>query len=153
MTEFEIRPASEADLADIQACARQAYAKYIERMNQEPAPMHADFARQIANGWVEIAVGETGLVGYVVYYQRDDHVHLENVAVSPEFSGGGIGKHLIAHVERFARDAGYQAVELYTNEAMTENLAMYRRLGYSEVDRRHEDGFDRVFFRKQVTIG
>lgn len=150
MTVIEIRSASEADLADIQACARQAYAKYIERMNQEPAPMHADFALQIANGWVDVAVGEIGLVGYVVYYQRDDHVHLENVAVSPEFSGGGIGKRLIAHVELFARNAGSQAVELYTNEAMTENLAMYQRFGYREVDRRHEGGFSRVFFRKQL---
>lgn len=150
MTVIEIRSASEADLADIQSCARHAYAKYIERMNQEPAPMHADFARQIANGWVDIAVGEIGLVGYVVYYQRDDHVHLENVAVSPEFSGGGIGKRLIAHVERIARNAGSQAVDLYTNEAMKENVAMYQRFGYREVSRRHEDGFSRVFFRKQL---
>ena len=33
---------------------------------------------------------------------------------------------------------------------MTENLSFYPRMGYAEVDRRHEDGFDRVFFEKPV---
>ena len=33
---------------------------------------------------------------------------------------------------------------------MTENLELYPRLGYREVDRREEDGFSRVFFRKRL---
>lgn len=150
MIEIEIRPALPSDLADIQSCAQSAYAKYIERMGREPAPMHADFATQIVNGWVFVATGEAGLAGYVVFYFEGDHAHIENVAVLPEFSGNGIGKRLIEHAERVAKEAGYAAVELYTNEAMTENLAMYPKLGYIEVGRRREDGFNRVFFRKQV---
>lgn len=112
--------------------------------------MHADFASQIAEGCVDVATCESRFVGYVVFYPEGDHIHLENVAVVPEYSGRGIGKHLIQHVERAARDAGYDAVELYTNEAMTENLAMYPRIGYVEVDRRRQAGFNRVLFRKQV---
>jgi len=45
-------------------------------------------------------------------------------------------------------DAGVDVVELYTNEIMTENIAIYTRLGYDEIERKHEDGFNRVFFRK-----
>jgi hypothetical protein len=33
---------------------------------------------------------------------------------------------------------------------MTENLSIYPRLGYVEVARRSEDGFNRVFFEKQL---
>jgi hypothetical protein len=33
---------------------------------------------------------------------------------------------------------------------MVENLAYYPRLGYVEYDRRREDGFDRVYFRKRL---
>lgn len=79
-----------------------------------------------------------------------DHVHLENVAVLPEYSGRGVGTRLIAHVERATREAGYHAVELYTNEVMTENLAMYAKVGYVEIIRRRVAGFNRVFFRKEV---
>ena len=37
---------------------------------------------------------------------------------------------------------------LYTNEAMVENLAIYAHIGYVEVERRTEDGFQRVFMEK-----
>jgi hypothetical protein len=33
---------------------------------------------------------------------------------------------------------------------MTENLAFYPRLGYEEVDRRTDGGFERVFFVKRL---
>jgi hypothetical protein len=36
---------------------------------------------------------------------------------------------------------------------MTENLLLYPSLGYHLIDRRREDGFDRVFFRKSLTPG
>ena len=43
-----------------------------------------------------------------------------------------------------------QEIRLYTNEAMTANLAYYPRHGYTETHRAHEDGFRRVFFAKQL---
>jgi hypothetical protein len=33
---------------------------------------------------------------------------------------------------------------------MTENLALYARLGYEEDERRREDGFARVFMSKRL---
>lgn len=64
--------------------------------------------------------------------------------------GHGIGRALIAQVEATARKQGLAAVELYTNEKMTENLALYPRLGYRETGCHIEDGFARVFFRKDL---
>ena len=40
---------------------------------------------------------------------------------------------------------------LYTNVAMHQAVAFYRGLDFQEVDRRTEDGFSRVYFRKDVT--
>lgn len=39
---------------------------------------------------------------------------------------------------------------LYTNEAMTENLAFYQRQGYIETHRGVQDGYHRVFLVKAV---
>jgi hypothetical protein len=39
---------------------------------------------------------------------------------------------------------------LYTNEVMTENLAIYARLGYHETARRTEGGYSRVFMTKEL---
>ena len=145
---LRIRPATVEDLAGIQACARDAYAMYVERIGRQPGPMNADFAGLIAQGRVMVAIYDSVFAGYVVFYGEGDHLHLENVAVSSAHAGKGIGKQLVAFVEQAARQQGVVAVELYTNEAMTENLKMYPRLGYVETGRRQQDGFNRVFFRK-----
>lgn len=44
-----------------------------------------------------------------------------------------------------------QAVQLYTNEMMADNLLIYPRLGYANVGQRTEDGFKRVYFEKLLT--
>ena len=58
---------------------------------------------------------------------------------------------LMEYVEQTARTHGANAVELYTNETMTENLAMYPKLGYIEIVRKQQHGFNRVFFRKLMS--
>lgn len=148
---MEIRAARVSDLDGIRRCAEAAYGPYIARIGRPPAPMVADFARLVGDGSVHVLDEGGAIAGFAVFYRRGDHVHLENVAVHPDFQQRGCGVRLIAHVEQFAVEDGAAAVELYTNARMTENLALYPRLGYAETGRRHEDGFDRVFFRKAVT--
>lgn len=149
-SKIQIRLATVVDLQDVQSCARAAYAKYVERIGREPAPMIADFARQIDLGQVYAAFCDSSFAGYVVFYPEEGHLHLENVAVVPSHSGQGIGKKLMEYVEQAARNNGLNAVELYTNEVMTENLIMYPGLGYIEIERKLQAGFSRVFFRKPI---
>lgn len=149
-TSIEILLATSQNLRDIQFCARAAYAKYVADIGQEPAPMNADFSLQISKQHMYIAVCQSAFAGYVVFYPVDNTLHLENVAVLPSFCGRGIGKKLIAFVEEKAKESGKQSVELYTNEAMSENLSMYPRLGYTEIERKRQMGFNRVFFRKLI---
>lgn len=61
-----------------------------------------------------------------------------------------IGRALITHCEEAARDGGHGTVRLYTNEKMTDNLALYPHLGYAETGRRIEDDFARVYFEKRL---
>lgn len=146
----KVRVARRSDLEQIQQCASLAYQRYVSRIGKKPAPMVADFKSLIEQGSVSVIVHQDKIAGYVVFFRQLDCVHLENVAVFPEYSGLGIGKRLINEAERFAQTSGLGIVELYTNEAMTENLTMYPMLGYTETDRKLEDGFRRVYFRKYV---
>jgi ribosomal protein S18 acetylase RimI-like enzyme len=148
--DFPMRIAAVADVALIEQCAREAYAMYVERMGREPAPMVADFASAVHSGTVWVAEHAAQVAGYVVFYRRGDHIHLENVAVCVRFQGQGVGRQMLRHVERTAGQLGCVAVELYTNAKMSENLAMYPRFGYLQTDQRWEDGFERVFFRKTL---
>jgi len=143
-----IRLAVPADLLAVQCCAEDAYAMYVPRIGKKPAPMVADFAAQIDVGDVHVSVERETVLGYIVMYPRDDHFHIENIAVFGRAQGKGVGKQLLAFAESQARDAGIGALELYTNQHMTENLVFYPRLGFVEVGRGEEAGFTRVFYRK-----
>lgn len=146
-----IRPAIMAEADAIRACGRAAFARYVPRMRQDPAPMHADIAAHIGLNEVSVALDPAGdVLGYAICREEGGEMHLDTVAVWPDHAGRGLGKRLIAHVEELARKKGLTAVTLYTNAAMTENIAMYGAMGYVENGRRQQDGFDRVFFRKAL---
>lgn len=144
-----IRIASLEDLQGVEACAVAAYQVYVKRMGKKPAPMVANFGQQIRDETLSVFVDETNAVlGFIVFFPKEQRMFLENVAVHPNYHGQKIGKSLIAHCENQAVRAGKSIVELYTNEKMSENLKLYPKLGYVEFDRRSEDGFNRVYFRK-----
>lgn len=146
-----IRQADANDENAVRACAEQAYLQYVPLIGRKPAPMLADFKTQIASGHVYLCTGERGeLRGFIVFYPVDRHMFLENVAVSEAGRGQGIGKSLVQFCEAEAMRLGLGSVHLYTNEKMTDNLSIYPRLGYVEVQRRSEDGFNRVYFEKRL---
>src|SRR6266571_2261089 len=148
MAELTIRLADRTDYAVVTACVKAAYAPYIERIGREPAPMTADYADLIARGAVSVLLEGGELRGVLVLKQEEARLWIENVAVHPGHQHRGIGRRLLAYAEQRARVAHVLEVRLYTHELMVENISLYRRLGYQEVERREEEGFRRVFMRK-----
>jgi len=149
-----IRPALPADQARIETIVETAYSRYLARMNRKPAPMVDDYARRIADGQTHVLEADGGVVGVLVL---EDHPNdnggfllLDNIAVDPACHGKGYGKQLMRFTEEEARRRGYAVVELYTNEVMVENIALYLRLGYVETQRVQVAGYDRVYMRKTV---
>jgi ribosomal protein S18 acetylase RimI-like enzyme len=146
-----VRPADAADAAGVAAVAQAAYARYLPRIGRAPAPMSADYAAAAQAGQCWVAAEAGRILGLLVLVPRPGHLLLENIAVHPDAQGRGIGSELLAVAEWHARSLGVPEIRLYTNEAMTENLAYYRRHGYAESHRGEQDGFRRVFFRKRLT--
>jgi ribosomal protein S18 acetylase RimI-like enzyme len=145
-----IRLANAGDLDRVKACAEEAYVLYVPRMGKKPAPMIADFKAQIEAGQVYVIDARDEVAGFIVLYRRGDHLHVENVAVFPARQGEGLGRALLAFAEKEAARRNLPTIELYTNVKMTENLELYPRLGYVEIDRCEEAGFSRVFYRKEI---
>jgi GNAT superfamily N-acetyltransferase len=146
----EIRPARADEAATIHALVRDAYALYVPCIGREPSPMTDDYAELIAAAKVW-AIDDGGeLAGVVVLEDAPDALQVENVAVRPESQGRGLGRALLSFADEEARRRGHGAVILYTNVHMTENVERYPKLGYVEVGRGREHGFDRVFFRKEL---
>lgn len=145
---MEIQRARPEDAPIVRRIALAAYQPYIRRIGRKPAPMLADYAALVAAGklWIRSEIAE--IVGYIVLEAAEDALLIENLAVHPERHGEGHGRALLDFAGREARRLGLPRLSLYTNAKMSENIGLYLALGWRETGRRHEAGFDRVFFEK-----
>ena len=145
----QIRIGRAEDAPHCAQIAEAAYTPYIADIGRRPMPMDQNFAAACEAGQLWIA-GCGDVLGFVIAFPRSNSWLLENIAVVPTHHGKGIGGLLIRHVETLAKNAGAEAVELYTNAKMAGNLALYPALGYTETRRAEEAGFSRVFYRKPL---
>jgi ribosomal protein S18 acetylase RimI-like enzyme len=145
-----IRGATDADREAVEAIVAAAYAEYPPRLGVRPMPMDEDYAAVIARGdtWVDQRDGT--VVGVLVLATEPDGLLIENVAVDPERQGEGVGRGLLARAEAEARARGLAQTRLYTHQKMSENIALYRRLGYVESRRGADSGFPRVYMHKDL---
>lgn len=146
-----VEPANASDVPAIKPMVAAAYSKYIERLGKLPAAMTADYDELVeAQGLYVLRVGRD-VAGSVLLSREGDSIKVSNLVVAPSAQGRGYGRVLMDHAEDIARAQGLPAVTLFTNERMHENIALYTKLGFTEIGRRTEDGFNRVFFRKSVS--
>ena len=150
MTGFEPRPATASDATGISECVRTAYSHYIERIGTSPGPMLDDYERVVRDHRAYVIEDRGEIIGALVLMDKENGLLFDNIAVLPSRQGEGIGRRLIEHAESEARRLGHRHLDLYTHQRMTENIAMYTRCGYEEIDRRTERGFPRVYMRKHL---
>lgn len=109
-----------------------------------------DYPKRIAEGQVWVLADADGIVGILVLEETPDGFLLDNIAVAPGQQGKGHGRALLEFAEARAKHRGWHEIRLYTNALMTENIALYRRIGYVESARVTEKGFDRVYMTKRL---
>ncbi|HVY15677.1 MAG TPA: GNAT family N-acetyltransferase [Rhodopila sp.] len=129
-----LRRATPADAAAVRDLTRAAYAKWVPVIGREPKPMTADYEMAVREHVVDLLHLDSELVGLIEMRAGTDHLLIVNVAVSPAHQGRGYGRALLAHAEEFARSRGLEDVRLYTNGKFTDNVSLYKRVGY-RVDR------------------
>jgi DNA-binding MarR family transcriptional regulator/GNAT superfamily N-acetyltransferase len=113
------------------------------------AEVLADFHRQRtpgrADGWIATVAGARA--GCVLCRERDaDTAQLRVLLVEPWARGLGIGGRLVDECIRFARDAGYQKMVLWTNDVLVAARRIYEAAGFVLVHEapHHSFGVDLV---------
>ena len=147
---FGIRRAVAGDAEGAAACVRAAYQHYVERNGRLPGPMRDDYAAAIRDREAYVAFIDASIVGLLVLDRTDEGFLRENIAVLPGLQKTGIGRALLELAERAAAQHGYTSIYLYTQDVMTENQALYAKIGYVEYARRTEEGLNRVYMRKRL---
>ncbi len=145
-----IREASTRDADGVKACVVAAFEIYTERIGKPSAPMLLDFPTEIEVRHVWLAELDAQVVGVLVQYETIQGFYIDTVAVHPHLQGTGVGKALLQFAEQEALRRGYDFIYLCTNVKMTENQIFYPLIGYTEYERKFDEGYDRVFYRKQL---
>jgi DNA-binding MarR family transcriptional regulator/GNAT superfamily N-acetyltransferase len=81
-------------------------------------------------------------------FHGDEPTELKRMWVSAAVRGVGVGRRLLADLERRAAAQPSRIIRLETNRALTEAIAMYRSAGYREVDPFNDERYADHWFEK-----
>jgi GNAT superfamily N-acetyltransferase len=85
-----------------------------------------------------------------VHWIDGDTGEIKRMWVSPDRRGIGLGRSLLAHLERVVLGSGRTRVLLDTNDTLTEAIAMYRAAGYEPVEPYNDNPHARLWFAKSL---
>ncbi|UPK91026.1 hypothetical protein LCI18_001961 [Fusarium solani-melongenae] len=152
--ELTLERATPHDVPAIKAIVDAAYTKYIERIGKPPAPMTTDYEEVLQSHHVFVLRKKEHdiIVGSIVlgHQQGSDAVKINNLVVDVTAQGRGYGGVLMRYAAEFAKSRGCSALELFTNVKMWENLGLYAKMGFVETERKTDEGYERVYFRKDL---
>lgn len=168
MGDVQVIRATRDHVPAVRAMVQAAYAKYVDRIGRPPAPMLADYDKILEEDkqevWV-LAVPESSsdtnpssssssnTMGSIILAPDPScaaALKINNLVVDPNSQGKGYGRVLMGFAEDLAKTRGLYKLTLFTNVMMWENIGLYAKLGFAEVDRRVEEGYERVYFEKDL---
>jgi N-acetylglutamate synthase-like GNAT family acetyltransferase len=153
MQTSQLRRATSADVANVRALTRSAYAKWVPIIGREPMPMTSDYNRAVADHIIDLWEERGQLLALIEVIPASDHLLIENIAVRPDQQRKGLGDKLLHHAEELARFLGFYEIQLYTNAAFASNLSFYSQRGYQEYRRETVvPGSVTVFMRKRIEV-
>jgi GNAT superfamily N-acetyltransferase len=79
--------------------------------------------------------------------------YIKRMWVAPSARGLGVGRRLLAELEARAAATGSPVVQLETNAALTEAIALYRSAGYREVEPFNAEPYAHHWFEKALRPG
>ncbi|MEX6505235.1 GNAT family N-acetyltransferase [Jiella sp. M17.18] len=92
-----------------------------------------------------LPIGCVGLKG-----SGGDSGEIKRLWVSPAARGLGLARRLMGAAETAATSLGVAVLRLDTNSALPEAVQLYRRTGWTEIDRFNDDPYPDIFFEKRL---
>jgi N-acetylglutamate synthase-like GNAT family acetyltransferase len=130
---FSLRAAVIADAEAIATIVNDAYAKWVPLIGRKPLPMLIDYQQALQDHLhrFTLACCDHDILGLIEMERREDHIFIENIAVSLITQGQGLGKLFLKQAEILASQENVSEIRLLTNGAFTSSITLYERFGYT----------------------
>ena len=145
-----IRRGAAGDVDLIRSFTRAAYKKWIPLIGREPLPMAADYETALRQHRFDLLYKDGVLAALIETITRDDHLHIQNLCVSPKFQRLGLGRQLLNYAQEMAKQKNLPALRLDTNKYFTGNVDLYLRHGFSIAWEKPVDGGVHVHMVKHM---
>ncbi len=128
-----IRPAQKPDIDAVKVCVSLAYTEAKKTIPDLPG-VASGLEEDLEQHHMFVAETDGLIAGAVVFGKVADRFMVINLAVHPDAQGQGVARQLMDRAEAQAREDGFDKIELRTHRLMTGTRAMYKHLGWSEVE-------------------
>jgi DNA-binding MarR family transcriptional regulator len=154
-TLVEIAPVDPDD-PRAQHCLRSYFAELDRRFDAgfdptQALPLDAAEMRPPAGSFIVATLGAEPVGCGALKLHGRKPAEIKRMWVAPEVRGLGVGRRLLTALEHAAAAAGARAVQLETNEALVEAIAMYRSSGYREIAPFNDEPYAHHWFEKRVS--
>ncbi len=150
---FEVvDPASDEAIAAMRAYFAELDERFVDGFDPGDGLSAGLETMRPANGgtFVIARIGTTVAACGGVQRHNDHTGEIKRMWVNPECRGLGLGRRMLAELERQIAELGYRDIVLDTNDVLTEAIAMYERSGYRPIEAYNDNPFARHWFTKPV---
>src|SRR5215207_7914952 len=140
---------------DAQHCLREYFAELDHRFDTgfDPAdslPADLNEMRLPAGVFLVAKLHGEPIGCGALKFHNGEPTELKRMWVAASARGLGVGRRLLAELERRALENGNSTIRLETNRTLTEAITMYRSAGYREVDAFNDEPYAHHWFEKDL---
>lgn len=125
----------------------------FQNYDKEVAELPGDYVPP--DGRLLLASREGEIAGCIALRKLEDGIcEMKRLYIRPQFRGAGLGRILVHKIIDAAREIGYERMRLDTLPGkMDRAIAMYRRLGFQDIDRYYDNPYDEALFMERDLTG
>lgn len=131
-------------LADVERSAAKKFTLFFQDNPSHPSMCQGDWDDAIleheilvdayGNKTLWVVEDKGKVVGFLAATVVDEMLHIEELSVSFDCQGQGMGKKLVVHVIEEANDKKYVGLSLTTDKTIPWNKPFYQKMNFEEVD-------------------
>jgi GNAT superfamily N-acetyltransferase len=136
--EFTLREATNADMPAVWSLISSVLRSYGITSNRQTTDR--DLTDIEANYWnrngafFALLEGEAVIGTVALQHETDANCELCRMYLAPQYRGHGLGRRLLEHALREARERGFKEMRLKTASVLVEAISLYNRAGFSTVE-------------------